>query len=115
MGRWIDQDEASKLLDSLAEIVGEQEQSLVDDRHKAGFLDLDRINPRIIRKKSELEAIDPDTVLVYGYGVLGSAGSVLAQIRFPMMIQPDLLPAVVINSGSQFRVACQELKEQNND
>lgn len=69
---------------------------------------------QVVRTVSELEALDPDAVLVHGQGLVDSSTKIIHMIKFPTFERPSILPAVVIATGEQVRAA-REAMEQEHD
>lgn len=81
----------------------ERAQALAD----AGLLTPD---PQIIRTIEELEAIDPDTVVVLMQGGIAFTGGIIAASNAGYD-EESALPAVVVATGAQVRAARTALQE----
>lgn len=92
------------------ETAGEGADRIAGALDKAGLL---APAPQIVRTPAELEALDPDTLLVtvepVGHGSLGRSAEYISMIYYPQTNQWPL-PAVVVASGEYLR-ACREALE----
>lgn len=72
---------------------------------------LDRLPaPQIIRTVAELEALDPDTVVVNASGDARAADEAITQHRY-RTLDDVILPAVVVTPAAQVRAARKALEE----
>ena len=111
MPRNITQEQLKEYLDNLEKVTREDENKGAGG-DAAGYLDPDRAKPTVtvVRSIKELEALDPDTLLVYGSEQVASAWGVLNRIRFPFFNQPTLLPAIIITPGHVVKTAKRHLR-----
>lgn len=70
--------------------------------------------PQVIRTAEELEALDPDTVLVRDVGLVNSAAGIVYQIKFQTFGRSSIFPSVVVATGESVRAAREALEEQDN-